>query len=114
MPNALARRASTLFFEAARAQLALAGFRQVKQTTIATIVGTNVAYTVTEPGTRRVVLMHAAATYGDVRFNYNAAATGSSMPVLSQRYFVVDAKKDDTINLMGATAVTTVNIMEID
>lgn len=113
MPSALARKPSSAEFEAYRAMLALAGFRQIKQTTI-TVTTANTTYTVTEPGTRRVVVIHGAAAYGDIRFNFQAAATSSSIPVLSQRYFTVDAEKDQVLNFIGVPASTVMNIMEID
>lgn len=107
------RRPSSIEYEGARAMLSLAGIRQLKQTTV-TVTTANTTYTVTEAGTRRVVVVHGATAYGDIRFNYKATATTTSVPVLASSYFVVDAEKDDVLNFIGVPASTVVNIVEIE
>lgn len=120
------RRVSMVQWEAGKAMLSLAGIRQLKQTSISVNTVTDGTYTVTEPATRRVVAIHAGAAYGDIRFNINAAASGTSFPVLAQRYFVVDARAAhsvpgqgtlaaDVLHFFNASAGTlVVSIMEIE
>lgn len=109
------RKLSMLDYEADRAMLSLAGVRQVNQTTVTAVNGASTAYTVTGPNTRRVIVIHLNAGNGDIRFNYNAAATSSNLPVIPARYFIVDAKKDDTLNFWNTTAGNiTVNVMEVE
>lgn len=109
------RSLSAIEFEAARAMLALAGIRQIVQATVAPTTGANAGYTVQDIRTRRVVCLHLGAAAGDIRFNYNATATSAHLPVIPQRYFVVDAEKDDVLNFFNTSAGTiTVNLMEID
>ena len=120
------RRVSSIQWESGKAMLSLAGIRQLKQATISVNASTDGTYTVTEPGTRRVVAIHGGAAFTDIRFNMNAAADGTKMPVVAQRYFVVDARAAhsvpgqgsfaaDVLHFFNASAGTlTVYIMEIE
>lgn len=99
-------------WEQGKAMLSLAGVRQVKQTTV-TVTTSNTTYTVTEKATRRLIVVHGSATYGDIRFNPDATATTTSFPILGSTYFVIDVEKDDVINFIGVPASTVVNLMEI-
>jgi len=105
------RRLTTNEYEGNLAEVASAGWRQLKQTTV-TVTTADTTYTVTEPNTRRVKVIHGAATYGDIRFNYNAVATTTSFPVKGSEYVTVDAKKDDVLHFIGVPASTVVNVME--
>lgn len=109
------RRPSSIEYEGFRAMLALAGVRQLKQSSVAPGAGANSAYTVTEAGTRRVVAIHLGTGAGDIRFNHDAVADATKIPVIPQRYFVVDAEKDDTLNFFNTSGgAITVYVMEID
>lgn len=108
------RRPNNWIWEAALAQLSLAGIRFIKQATHSATNGANTVYTVTEPGTRRVVIIHLGTGNGDIRVAYKEAATATSLPVIPARYLVIDAKKDDTVQFWNTTGgVITVNILEI-
>lgn len=109
------RRTGPAQHEGDRALLSLAGIRIIKQATHSATNGANTAYTVTEANTRRVVVFHTNAAADAIRVNHNAAATASHLPVLPQHYFIVDAKKADTVNFWNTTGgAITVNIVEID
>lgn len=120
------RRISQMGWESGKAMLSLAGIRQLKQSSISVNAATDGTYTVTEPATRRVVAIHGGAAFTDIRFNINAAADGTKMPVVAQRYFVVDARAAhsvpgqgtlaaDVLHFYNASAGTlTVYIMEIE
>lgn len=85
------RNPSSWTYEQARAILSMAGFRQILQTSIAVNASSENTYTVQDPGTRRVVAVHLSSGNGDIRFNINATATGTTFPVIPTRYFVIDA-----------------------
>lgn len=109
------RDTSAIQYEAARAMLALAGIREIVQGSVAPGASANAAYTVVDVRTRRVVCVHLGTGAGDIRFRYNVAATATNIPVIPQRYFVVDAEKDDTLNFFNTTGgAITVYVMEID
>jgi len=100
--------------EAGLAAISLAGVRLLKQATIAPGASANASYTVTEGATRRVVLFHDSGTNTDLRAELNAAATATDMPLASGVYFVLDAVKDDTVQVFNTTGgALTVNIAEI-
>lgn len=109
------RKLTSIEFEAHRATLSLAGIRLISQATVSATPSANTAYTVQNPHTRRVLVIHLSSGNGDIRFNYNAAATSSSLPIIPARYFVVDASKDDTLNFYNtAAAAVTINVAEIE
>lgn len=96
------------------AQMAVAGVNIQTQTTVTATAGANVTYTITKPGTRRLMCLHLGTGAGDIRVNYNAAATSASMPLLPQRYFVVEAAKDSYVAFWNTTAGDiTVNVLEM-
>lgn len=108
------RRPNNWVWEAQLAQLSLAGVRFIKQASHTATNGVDTSYTVTEPNTRRVVLVHIATGNGDIRVAYNEAATATSLPLIPARYFVVDAKKNDVIHFFNTTgAGIVVSVLEI-
>lgn len=126
------RRPHSIEYEGMRAMLALAGIRMLSQAVV-TGGGANSdnTYPVVDSNTRRVIILHNAATFGNIRFNMNAAATVNSMPIVAQRYFVVDARgpytipaaaaqgnpisvAGDIIHFFDVAGGTVVNFMEVD
>ena len=100
--------------ESGLAAISLAGVRILVQATIAPGASANVAYTVTSGAAKRVVLFHDSGTNTDLRVEQNAAATATDMPLASGIYFVVEAVKDETVQVFNTTGSgITVNIMEI-
>lgn len=102
------RRVTAVEFEGALAQLAVAGIRQILQATVTAAPGASTPYTIQNTRTRRVLCIHLNSGAGDIRFNYNAAATATSFPVMPQRYFPVDASANGptAANPSGGTADT--------
>lgn len=100
----MARRPSSIEYEAARAMLAMAGIRILKQANVTVTLGEADTYTVTEAGTRRVVCVHLGTGNGDIRIAHNATPTANSLPLIPASYFSVDAEKDDTIQFFNTTA----------
>ena len=84
------RRISDASWELAKGMLSIAGLRQVRQANITVTATTDVTYTVQDEQTRRVVAIHLGTGNGDIRFNINAAASATNLPVIPARYFVVD------------------------
>lgn len=108
------RRPNNWQWEAALAQLSLAGVRFLLQALHSATTGANTVYTVADSRTRRVVVIHLSTGNGDLRADYNQAATATSLPVIPARYFVIDAKKGDTLQFWNTTGGTfNVNILEI-
>jgi len=108
------RQLTSIEYEASRAMLSLAGLRLISQSrVVGAAAGSDNTYTVTDPRTRRVVLYvdHASNV---IRFNVNAAATSTSLPIKNQTYFVVDAKKDDVLHFYDTTGSTPVHFVEVD
>ena len=102
-------------WEAARAMLSLAGIRQLKQATVAPGASANASYTVTEAATRRIVAIHLGTANGDIRFNYNAASTATSLPMPTGSFLIIDVQKDDTVQFFNTSGgALTVNLMEIE
>lgn len=102
-------------YEGNQALVALAGIRQLKQTSISVGSSAENTYTVTEVGTRRVVCLHLATNNNDIRFDYNATATSTDMPVIPARYFVVDSEKDDVLHFYNTSGgAITVYLMEVE
>ena len=100
--------------ESGLAAISLAGIRILVQATLAPGASANLAYTVVEASTRRVIVFHDSGVNVDIRINQNAAATATSMPVASGVYFVVEAVKDETVQVFNTSAgAITVNIAEI-
>ena len=100
--------------EAGLAAISLAGVRILSQTTIAPGASLNVSYTVLSAATRRVVLFHDSGTNTDLRVEQGAAATATDMPIASGVYFVLDAVKDETVQVFNTTGgALTINIAEI-
>ena len=100
--------------EAGLAAISLAGVRLLVQATIAPGAAANVAYTVVNGATKRVVLFHDSGVNTDLRVELNAAATATDMPLATGVYFVLDAVKDDTVQVFNTTGgALTVNIAEI-
>ena len=100
--------------ESGLASISLAGIRILVQTTVAPATSTNASYTVTSAATRRVVLFHDSGTNTDIRVEQNAAATATDMPVASGVYFVLEAVKDDTVQVFNTSGgAITVNVVEI-
>jgi len=100
--------------EAGLAAISLAGVRLLVQATIAPGASANLAYTITSSATRRVVLFHDSGTNTDLRVELNAPATATDMPLASGVYFVLDAVKDETVQVFNTTGgAITVNIVEI-
>jgi hypothetical protein len=105
---------SSIEYEGARAMLSLAGLRLISQSLVTGgAAGSDNTYTVTGPNTRRVVMYVNHAT-NVVRFNVNAAATASHLPIKNQTYFVVDAKKNDVLHFFDTTGGTPVHFVEVD
>jgi hypothetical protein len=102
-------------YELARAIIALAGLRVVKQATISPGASAAASYTVTEANTRRVLAIHNSAAAFDIRVNPLGTATNSHFPVLPQFYFGVDAGEGDVISYYNASAGSvTVYILELE
>lgn len=100
--------------EAGLAAISLAGVRLLVQATIAPGASANASYTVAEGATRRVVLFHDSGGNLDLRVELNAAADATDMPLASGVYFVLEAVKDETIQVFNTTGgALTVNIAEI-
>lgn len=97
------RRMSSAQWEASLAMLALAGLREVTQALHTAVATSNTAYTVTGANTRRVMCLHLGTGATDIRIKTNGAATGDSMPMVGQTYFVFDAAAGDTINFYNTT-----------
>jgi len=113
------RRLSPIEYEGHRAMLALAGVRQLVQSSVTVSNGAENSYTVTDPQTRRVICVHpgdaTTPATGDIRINPAATATATAFPLLPQKYFVVDAEKDDDISFYNTTGSSiVVYVMEID
>lgn len=89
--GAASRLPSSGTYEAVRAVMSMAGIRQILQANISATNGADTTYTVQDPGTRRVIFIHASAGSLDIRFNINAAASASTIPIIPTRYVVVDA-----------------------
>lgn len=98
--------------DATLAVMALAGIRELKQSTASPTTGANATYTVTDGATRRVVVTHmgcASPAAGDIRFLAGAvAATAASMPLYPQRYMVFEANAGDVLNFFNTGADTVV------
>jgi len=77
--------------------LAIAGIRQLIQNNVSAGAGADTTYTVVNENARRVILLHLSAGAGDIRFNINALANANTIPIIPQRYFVVDARGAYTI-----------------
>src|SRR5512147_465429 len=120
------RRISEASWELAKASLSMAGLRQILQANISVGAGDS-TYTVQSENCRRVVAIHLGTGNGDIRFNLNAAASASTVPVIPARYFVVDvqsprpatptepAKTGDVLHFFGTVAgPTTVYLVETD
>lgn len=108
------RRPNNWQWEQALATLSLAGVRFLLQAVHSATNGANTVYTVQDVRTRRVVVLHLNAGNGDLRCAYNEAATATTLPVIPARYFVIDAKKADTLQFWNTTGSTfSVNILEI-
>jgi len=106
---------SAIQYEAHRAMLALAGVRQIVQASVAPGASAEATYTVIDRRTRRVIVCHLGTGAGDIRFDFNATASSADMPIIPQRYFVVDAEKDDVLHFFNTSAgAITVYLMEID
>jgi len=100
--------------EAGLATISLAGVRLLVQAVITPGASANVAYTVTEASTRRVVLFHDSGTNTDLRVEQNAAATVTDLPIASGIYFVLEAVKGETVQVFNTSGSgITVNIVEI-
>lgn|SRR5512135_90332 len=121
------RRTSVSTYELAKAILSVAGLRQILQTSISVGTGADGTYTVQSENCRRVVALHIGTGNGDIRFNINAAASASTIPVIPARYFVVDvqsprpaspgeaAKVGDVLHFFNTTAGSiTVYLVETD
>jgi hypothetical protein len=101
--------------EMQRGILAMAGFRQILQTTLSVGAGVAAGYTVQRANTRRVVYIHNSTGAFDIRVDPTATATATSFPVLPQRYLTIDAKKDDVISFFNTSGGTVViSLMEIE
>ena len=87
-----ARRIAATAQEQGKAILSIAGFRIIPgtQATIAPGAGAEATYTVLNAACRRVVAIHLGTGNGDIRFELNAAATATKIPVIPARYFIVD------------------------
>lgn len=110
-----ARRISASNYEAAKAMLSVAGLRQLIQANISAANGADSTYTVQNKATRRVVIVHLNAGNGDLRFNINANATATTVPVLAGRYFVVDCLQNDVLHFFNTTGTSfTVYLVETD
>ena len=84
------------------------------QATVAPGASGTASYTVTSAATRRVILFHDSGVNVDIRVELNATATAADLPVASGVYFVLDAVKDDTVEVFNTSAgAITVNIVEI-
>lgn len=77
--------------EANRAIMSMAGIGILVQSSLTVAATTEQTYTVTHPNTRRVCLIHAGAGAFDMRVNIDASADNTKLPILPQRYFVIDA-----------------------
>ena len=99
---------------AALASLAIAGLREVSQSVVSAVGSTATTYTVAGTTTRRVVLLYTGSGATDIRFRLNAAAAATHMPLLPQRYVVVEAVAGETISLYNTTSTANVNVMETE
>ena len=108
------RTLSSSQFELLLATLALAGLRELAQAVHTATAGASTPYTVTHALTRRVMCFHTGTGVLDIRFATNAAAIATNMPVTGQTYWVVDAKKGDTLNFYNTSiADLSISIMEL-
>jgi hypothetical protein len=103
--------------DVALATMALAGIRELKQSSVGPTASAAAAYTVTEADTRRVMCFHLGCTVpaaGDIRMRFNATASAAYMPLLPQRYVVFEAVAGETISFFNTGADTvTVYVMEL-
>lgn len=119
------RKSHNLAFESQRAMLSLAGIRMLSQSLVTGGgAASDNSYTMVNSNARRVIIFVNHAT-NVVRFNMNAAATASHLPILNQRYFIVDARGPyqeangiavaaDVIHFFDTTGSTPVHFLEID
>ena len=108
------RRLTSVEFESALASLALAGMRILLQDIKTATAGTHVEYTVVEPNTRRVMIVHLGTNAGDIRLAYKENAKATGFPVIPQAYMVIDAKAGDTISFWNtAGGDIGVNVLEL-
>ena len=114
----MARKLSAMEWEGFRAMLALAGVRQLVQSSVSVGTGAENSYTVANIETRRVIIVHgggATPAFGDIRFEINATAVATDFPIAPQKYFVVDAEKDDDLSFYNTSGGSiTVYVMEIE
>jgi hypothetical protein len=105
--------------DTALAAMAIAGLRILSQSVVTATAGASTSYTVTDKNCRRVVCLHTGTGAGDIRINFNAAATATHMPMLPQRYFVVEACINgdgtaETVRFWNTTVSSiSVNVMEV-
>ena len=102
-------------FEAGLANIAIAGLRILVQDTLSVPNGGTATYTVVDPSTRRVLVIHNSTAAFDIRYNDGAVAASDDLPILPQFYFVVDREKDQILGFRNAdTIAQTMNIVELE
>lgn len=99
---------------AALASRSIAGWKILKQATVSATNAANTTYTVTEEITKRVAFIVIGTTDGDIRFEHNAAATATDVPLVNAAYVTLEAKKNDTVEFWNTTgSPITVNVVEL-
>jgi len=111
------RRKQALHWEGQKANLSQAGWSVIVQGNVAPGASANASYTVTggnTENTRRVVISW-PGTEGQIRFNYNAAATVTSFALAPAVYTIIDADVGDTLQFFNTSGgVITVTLLEIE
>ena len=100
--------------EGDRALLAIAGFRINLQTNVSVSASSEATYNVSDPASRRAVLVHLGAAAGDIRFVVDGTAAATDVPLLPERYIIFDVNTDSVIHLFNTTGgAIVVHIMEL-
>ena len=95
------------------AAMATAALRLENQSVVSCTGSADVTYTVTGADTRRVMLVYLGAGAGDIRFNFGAAATSASLPILPQRYVVIEAVVGEVLHFYNTVATANLNVAEL-
>lgn len=100
--------------EGVYAMMAVAGLRLLEQATVSVGAGSAESYQISNTRTRRVVSIHLATGIGDIRIAVNEAATANKLPLIPQRYLVIDADDTDYLSFYNTTGGSiTVYVAEV-